>query len=682
MFPSELDNIRSSVAEEAEIFRQDVKLDDAIFVGGGSWLSHVPVRTLAGIVAFTNAENCTDAADELYDQGGERGIPGLLIVLSAQNGSPSSGPSLPNPPRPGPSAPRPRRPRFGGLPTALSAPPPVRHPLGGKMSGQIATGPPMAQAVPEEDVPLIGKDEGLSAESPEDVEQPTQAPRNWPVITSQWSKQFSTAAQKGLRRAQAFFTRMLPDEKVVATPYADADSDGGVSRVMTSSASAALLMPGSAAPQVPGAEAVPESTDGEPVADISPPQAVPLPKIEPFVPPEPARGARARALILVAVIILFLVPTVVAVIYWGQGADKRAQAQQLTDAAQAQLIAAKEALSLGDKAGGRVKLTDAQGYLAKAIELDGGNDRRNELAANINTELQDVLHVVPLYALTQPLITFPAEARPHRVVVIDDDIYVLDTGRHEVLHYRFDPATGVVDNADGQAVLRQGDNVGGVIVGSMADITWLPLVPGYADRPSLLILDRNNNVFRYDQRVEGATLLRLGGEAEWHSASQIRVYLGRIYIADEGAGQVYKYSLGQLDSPPQPWFNAQTPVKLGGIISMEIDGDIWFLFGSDQAQILRYRGGEQVPFSLENSVGLTDQPMDMYVTRKDKSLIYLVDGAEDRILVFDKSGAYHNQLKAPEGQLLHGLTSLYIDEVSGTMYILTQTALFKHPLPE
>ena len=112
---------------------------------------------------------------------------------------------------------------------------------------------------------------------------------------------------------------------------------------------------------------------------------------------------------------------------------------------------------------------------------------------------------------------------------------------------------------------------------------------------------------------------------------------------------------------------------------MIIDGDIWLLFES--GRVLRYHQGEQVPFGLENSVGLADEPVDMYVAEGENAFIYLADAAQERILVFDKSGAFQNQRKAPAGERqLRGLRGIFVDEVTDTLYILTQGGLFQHPL--
>ena len=96
--------------------------------------------------------------------------------------------------------------------------------------------------------------------------------------------------------------------------------------------------------------------------------------------------------------------------------------------------------------------------------------------------------------------------------------------------------------------------------------------------------------------------------------------------------------------------------------------------------ILRYRERQQVPFSPENSIGLAEEPVDMVVTRQESAYIYLVDAGQERILVYDKGGAYVGQLRAPEDDMLRGLSGLYIDEVGGVMYILTKTGLFTHPV--
>ncbi len=351
----------------------------------------------------------------------------------------------------------------------------------------------------------------------------------------------------------------------------------------------------------------------------------------------------------------------------------------MTARAEIVLLGAQSALDQGDKVTARERLTDAQDYLAQAIELDGANDNRNQLIATIELELQEVLQIILLYGLTQPLITFPADARPQHVLVINEDIFIIDSGRQVLIQYRFDRETRTVPDQIGQVILKQGDVVDGVAVGALADMAWLPLIPRAVERPSLVITDRNNNVFLYDQRVEGATLMQVADRNTWGSIGQVQTFNDRVYLADEAKSRILRYDPGPFDAVGESWFSPEIqPVDLATLISMEIDGDIWLLFSN--GAILRYREREQLPFSPESSIGLAEEPIDMYVTRQESAYIYLVDAGQDRILVYDKSGAYVGQLQAPEENLLRGLSGLYIDEVDGFMYILTQTGLFAHPV--
>ena len=172
--------------------------------------------------------------------------------------------------------------------------------------------------------------------------------------------------------------------------------------------------------------------------------------------------------------------------------------------------------------------------------------------------------------------------------------------------------------------------------------------------------------------------MTLAGRESWGRIGQVQTYNGRVYVADEAQGSILRYDPGRFDVAGEPWFAPETQVNLTDLVAMEIDGDIWLLLRN--GTILRYRDRAQLPFSPDSSIDLAKEPTDMVVTRQQSAYIYVVDSGEDRILVYDKQGAYIGQLRAPEDDLLRGLSSLYIDEVGGVMYILTQTGLFAHPV--
>jgi len=400
--------------------------------------------------------------------------------------------------------------------------------------------------------------------------------------------------------------------------------------------------------------------------------------LPPFSPPEPASGSRARLYTLTAVLLLTLVPLLVYILTQQQGSPSIAEADNLMAWAENRLVSAQGVYAdgSGDQVQARTLLTEAENFLNRSVAITGRNDESVKLAADIQREFQDVLQVVPLYQLAEPLVTFPSNALPDRLFVDDQSIYVLDIGRNMVLHYRTDTSGEYIADSEGEVVLRQGSDVDNISVGRLADVGWQPLVPGVEDKANLLILDRNNNVFRYNE-IEGTSRIDFGTVNALQISNRLAVYGGNIYIGDEGRSQIYRYRPG-LYNLPEGWFAPQSGINLVGLLSIKIDGDIWLLFNN--GQLLRYNQGQQKPFTLDDSIGLPEEPVDMYIGGQETSLIYIADAANERIMVFDKNGSYLRQLKAAEGNPLRGLRGIYADEVAGNLYILTQSALYQHPL--
>ncbi len=111
---------------------------------------------------------------------------------------------------------------------------------------------------------------------------------------------------------------------------------------------------------------------------------------------------------------------------------------------------------------------------------------------------------------------------------------------------------------------------------------------------------------------------------------------------------------------------------------MAIDGDIWLLYPN--GMVLRYNQGESVPFSIKGNVAQIGDPVDMAVGQITDAL-YIADAANDRIFSFDKNGNYLAQYVSPEGDQLNNLRGLFLDDVAGQFYIMTQSSLFQVPPP-
>jgi hypothetical protein len=664
--------------QPVEIYRQELVNGGAFFVAGQRCLQHFTLRELASIVAYVTADNVADVAGALRSQAGADPLTGMLVVIT-----PDERESVPSET----ARPVPLTKRRSGLPGALTTAAPPRELV--------------ARDIPE-------ADQGSSADPRRPQSAPTTAAHSQPPsprsTTTAVVNDLATQTGQFLRRSMTTLGTLFgprtgtpsdhtaSDQMVAETPWED-EAPPQQARL----ANAAPYAGDSYGPVAHDADAYADeyadeyaddelegaSTEPAPYPARTAPTSAAT-RVAAAAHPKTAgaavNGRRARLFALIALVILLLTVVTVASVNWFTGSRNMAQAERILAMADASFLSAQTALDAGDETSARVKLNEAQTFVNEATLLVGARlERADSLNAQIEQELAGVLRIQPLQALTVPLIQFPPESQPQRVVVSDQDIYVLDTGRQLIQYYELDPTQNVVLNPSGETVLAQGDTIDGVTVGRLLDMTWLPPIAGVDDKAYLLVLDGSNNLFRYDRRVEGASRVDLGGREALQTPVQLRVYADRLYLADAGANQIYRYARGDFSSLPERWFDAQTQSDLGSLRAMAIDGDIWLLY--QQGLLLRYRTGTMLQFSLDNSFGQIADPVDLTVGDQGNSMIYIADSAENRILVFTKEGAYDRQLQAPEGDVLRNLRGISVDEVAGTMYILTQTYLFNHPLP-
>lgn len=619
-FPPDSDHYAGPIGGEApptiHVYWHKLKTGDTFFLGESEWVLLSNIRTIGGAVANTSVGNLREVVDYLRRQSKDADILGLLLVYIEQ---PAQTPLAP--PKLSNQGERAGHVADGAaaprLPTAVGAPPPLRS--------IPRTGPtPLHGAGPPSGSRRIYKGGfGFLRRI------------RWPHKLRAW--------------VASLLLYLLPERRV--------------------------RQPTSGPTQDPKADSTSDWVGSTPI-----PQPGPRPKRPAYQPPKRTQGNRARLVIFLAILIPLLTSAMVGATILREGAINQEDGLKLLQLAEGELMKIQQALSVNDKTTARAALGEAQRYLDEATLLIGVTAESRELSQIIAAEQQDLMQVRALYSLDVPLYEFSATAEPHRVVVFDQDIYMLDTGRQVIEHYRINPERTLLEENSG-VILQQGDVVAGVTVGRLVDIAWQPRIPNFADQASLLVIDRNNNVFRYN-RLNGATHLPLATQNSLGSIGQVEMYNGRLYLTDERANQIYRYTPAGAgyDEPPAHWFNDQVQSNLAGLVAMNIDSDIWLL--SEDGTLLRYRQGQQLPFSLEKSPGLGGLMVDLAMdSNVNSSLLYLADATHDRILVFDKEGRYIEQYVDAENMALVGLRGLFLDRVTDTLYILTRSGLYVHPLP-
>lgn len=709
-------------APEIHVHKRKLQGSAAIFIGVVQWLERVAVRKLLGIVAQSTVEECEEIAQYIEQQNQGAALPGLLISVDGlgYNGHTSPSPTADTSQSEEPTSPRhdagppdgqtpfvppsqqigpqneAAEPRFQGGSTAVPPPnAPIANPILRKRSSGLPTSvganPPVVRAPSEDNVESIDFErfesmhpqvESIFHEvAPDQTSAPGHAQEQPSTAVNDSGQSQNRQSGLGLPpgfeedsnslfRYESLREQLDKVKQLVVGMLPERIRDENV----ISRAGSRQLRPrrvNTASDPVAATAATVEQQRAE---------NAPIRESVQYTPPPPASGSRARVILSLAILIAFVVVAVVYGVTWWQGNARVAEATELVNAAEGHINNARVALDEGNKGTARTSLQNAQVYLIEAAQLVGETNEIDTLQKTISKELQGILNVTPLYGLVEPLITFPASMSPHRVLVVDQDIYILDTGLHQIVRYRLDESQTDVPDEEGSIVLKQGQSVEGAVVGQLLDIAWQAPIAGVEDKANLLVLDSNNRIFRYNQRVDGAALQTFGDQQSWVAPTQIQTYLGRFYMADGGRGQIYRYSPGAYDQQPEPWLLAANPAAVASLSSMMIDGDIWLLF--DAGLLLRYNQGEQLPFEREDDVGVIREPVDLYVGTQENSLVYIADAGEQRILVYSKEGAYIQQYQAPEGEPLKNLRGIYVDEIAESIFILTLHGLFLHPLPQ
>ncbi len=293
----------------------------------------------------------------------------------------------------------------------------------------------------------------------------------------------------------------------------------------------------------------------------------------------------------------------------------------------------------------------------------------------------DAFQLVPLVGLTDPLVHFTAEMAPSKVIVHIQDVYVLDTRLHAVYKYRLDELQANGSHSP-QRLVQAGDMLDGREVGRIMDMAFQPTKTAYSDKPSLYLIDDNRNILQYNN-TDLLSVVDFGQRTTWEQPSLIDFYSNRMYVADAGRGQIWRYNLNSSVVKQEEWL--QEPVNLAQAIRMYVDDQIWMLFDNNTVLLLGQNEDEtlpanvQKPFGVDKAISFDSHFTDLEIGPNQSNYLLLVDAGLSSILVLDKeSGDYQHQMVAPEGaeKLLANLTDVYIHR--GKIYILTDTALYEH----
>lgn len=353
----------------------------------------------------------------------------------------------------------------------------------------------------------------------------------------------------------------------------------------------------------------------------------------------------------------------------GTGTNKKptvalAEAKQKRDAAQAALI-------YEDGVKARSLLAEAYALALSATNNRKTKDEAVALVADLEKQLDgvsnvkrynDIQPVANFNTLTSQLNTGSADATAQvnvgQITVLGGNVYAVDSTNNKV--YKWKAASG--DTAIVNSLVSTDRKLKLVSPASETELIF------YTTPPNVYSLNLDNNSLTGRALDAGA----------WSNADQFVAYTNKLYFLDAMNNQVWKYQIiPEGYTKVAPYFETNTGINLSGALDFAIDGSIFILMPNNTVK--KYTGGAEVQFSLGAipapypALGNVTQ---IYADANTK--LYVLDVANNRVVAFDKEGAYLSQFVYGGG--ISNPTNLFVSETDGFIYLTAGTALYRLPM--
>jgi hypothetical protein len=329
-----------------------------------------------------------------------------------------------------------------------------------------------------------------------------------------------------------------------------------------------------------------------------------------------------------------------------------------------------------DKVEARTQLNDALKQIREAQAIQDSVKARGVLY-RIQDQLNELDGVAVLYFL--PTIAQVGGGQLKQIAASDSDVFLLD-GRGRVLKYVVNDASGAVESSPDSGVLLQvGSKVGDKTVEALQLVTTAAPTQ---DKATLVAVGKDA-ILVYDPEGDQWTASPVTDAPNWGDLRAIANFGGNIYLLDSKASQIYRYSpsaTGYTDTGVN-YFPTNAQPNLSKAVDMAIDGDIWVL--NDNGSVQRFRAGSAIAFELGAIAVPLKNPVALF-TRPETDSLYIADAGNQRIVEFDKNGAFVRQFKpyAEKGDVFKNLRDFTVNETKRKLYFVSTDAAYMANVPK
>jgi hypothetical protein len=283
--------------------------------------------------------------------------------------------------------------------------------------------------------------------------------------------------------------------------------------------------------------------------------------------------------------------------------------------------------------------------------------------------------------------TYSTNADLSRVVVEGVHVFVMDRNAGKVYHHQMDEYQQSLEPDSMDTVLvSKGDQVGNVLVNNLVDMTWMP-VGNDRQKANLLILESGGYLIEYDPATGERVALPVAASETWQFPQLVGSYYGRFYVLDSTANHIWRYdpTPDGYSSQPEEWL--QSEVDLAGVVDMAIGNSIYLVYVDGKMRKLT--AGTPDTFDISDWDTPPGTPGAIFTRPpEDTRWVYVADRGNSRIVECSKEGQFRRQFRLAdthtedEGDPLAGITSLFVDEISGHAYFLSRQKLYLAILPD
>jgi hypothetical protein len=151
----------------------------------------------------------------------------------------------------------------------------------------------------------------------------------------------------------------------------------------------------------------------------------------------------------------------------------------------------------------------------------------------------------------------------------------------------------------------------------------------------------------------------------------IYAFAGNFYVLEKDKNTIWRYPAIKLGfAEKNNWFGSGLNLDLSGAISWAIDGSIWVL--NDNGSVMKFSLGSPQKFTLSIPNNVSLEASNIF-TDEDSKYLYLLDGKDGRIFVFDKNGNYKGEYFS---DLLKSANYLVVSEKEKKMVFLANGKLY------